>query len=190
MKKQVKTILIVVLIVAVLGGAYGLYAALSRQAEIGGGGSGSSSSAEKKEYKDAPDFTVYDDSGKEVKLSGFRGKPVVVNFWASWCGPCETEMPHFQSAYETYGDKVQFMMVNLCGYGNDSKESAKALVESKGFTFPVFYDDNAEAMSAYVGRNIPVSAFINREGKLEALLVGIVSEKQMETYVTQILGEE
>ena len=99
-------------------------------------------------------------------------------------------MPHFQNAYETYGDRVQFMMVNLCGYENDSKERAKVMIESKGFTFPVFYDTDADAMMKYVGRSIPVSCFINADGKLEAMLVGILSEEQMEAYVTQILGEK
>ena len=184
-KKQVKVILISLAVVLVLGGAYALYAVLSSQY-----GGGTTSSQQEKEYQDAPDFTVYDEAGNAVKLSQFEGKPVVVNFWASWCGPCETEMPHFQNAYEKYGNSVQFMMVNLCGYGNDSKEEAKALIDSKGFTFPVFYDTDADAMMQYVGRSIPVSCFINAEGKLEAMLIGIVSEEQMETYITQILGTQ
>ncbi|MBP3544577.1 MAG: TlpA family protein disulfide reductase, partial [Lachnospiraceae bacterium] len=61
----------------------------------------------------APDFTVIDAEGNEVKLSDMRGKPVVVNFWASWCGPCKMEMPEFEEVYKELGDEVHFMMVNL-----------------------------------------------------------------------------
>ena len=60
----------------------------------------------------APDFTMEDANGKTVKLSDFQGKPVVLNFWTSWCGYCKEEMPYFESAYKEYGDRVQFIMLN------------------------------------------------------------------------------
>ena len=60
----------------------------------------------------APDFTVYDAAGGEVHLSDFVGKPVILNFWASWCGPCKSEMPLFQQMYDTYGADISFMVVN------------------------------------------------------------------------------
>ena len=61
----------------------------------------------------APDFTVYDLEGNEVHLTDFFGKPIIVNFWASWCGPCKMEMPDFDVAYNTYKDDIVFLMVNM-----------------------------------------------------------------------------
>ena len=61
----------------------------------------------------APDFTVEDTDGNKYKLSDFRGKPVIVNFWASWCGPCKMEMPDFEELYKQYGEEINFLMVNM-----------------------------------------------------------------------------
>lgn len=183
MKKQVKIFCSIGVLILVLGGAYLLYTSLSSEYEA----QDSSASQEEKSYKKAPDFTVYTENGETVRLSSFEGKPVVVNFWASWCAPCQEEMPIFQAAYEKYKDEVQFMMVNLCGYGNDSPENAANLIKTKGFTFPVFYDNDASAMQTYVGRGIPVSAFVTKEGDLAALYMGCLQEKQMEQSLAEIL---
>ena len=86
----------------------------------------------------APDFTVYDANGNPVKLSDFIGKPVVLNFWASWCPPCKSEMPDFQEVYQELGGQVQFLMVNTTV--SDTMADAKAFIQSMGYTFPVFYD--------------------------------------------------
>ena len=79
----------------------------------------------------APDFTVYDKDGKPVKLSDFRGKPVVLNFWASWCGPCQSEMPTFNEKYGELGDEIHFLMVNLTDSAAE-KENALSLIAQKG----------------------------------------------------------
>ena len=96
----------------------------------------------------APDFTVTDSDGNAVKLSDFRGKGVVLNFWASWCGPCKMEMPHFQAAYEQYGEDVHFLMVNMSTAFGDSRADAAAVLEEGGYTFPVYYDDLSECAYA------------------------------------------
>lgn len=124
----------------------------------------------------APDFTVYDANGKAVKVSDYIGKPVVLNFWASWCGPCQSEMPDFQKTYEELGGEVQFLMVNATG-GRETVDSAKAFIEKAGYTFPVFYDTNEEACIAYGISSLPTTYFIDAEGRGVARATGAISKE-------------
>ena len=86
----------------------------------------------------APDFTVYDREGNAVNFSDFAGKPVVINFWATWCGYCVKEMPSFEKAYQEFGDEVVFMMINVTDGFQETKEAAAEFIEEKGYTFPVY----------------------------------------------------
>ena len=112
----------------------------------------------------APDFTVIDAEGNEVKLSDMRGKPVVVNFWASWCGPCKMEMPEFEEVYKELGDEVHFMMVNLTDGWQETQEMAQSFIEEEGYTFPVYYDMMSEGAMNYGVSSIPATYFIDAEG--------------------------
>ena len=112
----------------------------------------------------APDFTVYDANGNEVKLSDYLGKPVVLNFWASWCGPCKMEMPDFEEKYQELGEDVQFLMINLTDGTGETLESASSFIASQGYTFPVFYDTSSIAAATYGISSIPTTFFIDAEG--------------------------
>lgn len=133
----------------------------------------------------APQITVYDPDGNPVKLSDMQGKPVVLNMWASWCGPCKQEMPDFQAAYEKYDGQLHFMMVNLIG--QDKLEDAQALLEQTGYTFPVYYDtDNAAAMNYNTG-SIPATFFIDKDGNLVTYAIGAISEAILEQGIGMIM---
>ena len=138
----------------------------------------------------AQDFTCYDDAGSAVALSDMRGKPVVVNFFASWCGPCKMEMPYFDECYAKYGDRVTFMMVNLCAFSNDTKENGKQMVESGGWTFPVYFDSDGEAATGYAIRAMPTTVFVSAEGELKGRHTGMMDRETLEKTVRAMIGED
>lgn len=122
----------------------------------------------------APDFTVYDQDGGAVRLSQFFGKPIVLNFWASWCGPCQHEMPDFDQQYAQFGQDIHFLMVNMTDGRRETVETASAFVQQNGYAFPVFYDANLEAATAYGAYALPTTFFIDREGRVAAQAVGAI----------------
>lgn len=125
----------------------------------------------------APDFTVYTAAGDEVHLSDFVGKPVVLNFWASWCGPCKSEMPLFQEMYDTYGEEIAFMVVNLTDGYSETVETAQAYIDEAGYTFPVYFDTEQDAAYTYYVMSIPTTYFIDAGGNLIAYGQGALSEE-------------
>ena len=123
----------------------------------------------------APDFTMYTLEGEPVNLSDFRGKPTILNFWASWCGPCKMEMPDLEEAYLTYGGEINFLIVNLTDGTSETVESAHGYIESQGYTFPVYYDTVMGGTFAYGVSAIPVTYFIDAEGNLVAYYEGAMT---------------
>ena len=117
--------------------------------------------AEPEERFMAPDFTVYDIDGNNVKLSDMLGKPVVLNFWASWCPPCKEEMPDFNNVYNEAGDETIFMMVNATDGARETKDKGAAFISEGGYAFPVYYDLDLEAVNQYGIRALPTSVFID-----------------------------
>ena len=138
----------------------------------------------------APDFTVTDADGNEVRLSDHLGKPVILNFWASWCGPCKMEMPDFQQAYEEYGDEIVFLMVNLTDGYQETQETASAFISSTDYTFPVYYDLSFEAASNYAVSAVPVTYFISAEGEAIAKGQGMLSLESIQKGIDLILPQE
>ncbi|MBQ8317970.1 MAG: TlpA family protein disulfide reductase [Lachnospiraceae bacterium] len=126
------------------------------------------------ELTTAPDITFYDLEGNAHKLSDFRGKPVVMNFWSSNCGPCKGEMPEFEEMYKQYGDEVQFLMVNVTDGYWDTLESASTFIEDSGYTFPVYYDTDNNAAYVYGVSALPTTFFLDEEGYGVAYAMGAI----------------
>ena len=135
----------------------------------------------------APDFIVLDREGAEVSLSDFIGKPVILNFWASWCGPCKSEMPEFEAAYQKYREEIQFMMVNLTDGSRETVETAAEYIAGEGYTFPVFFDTESDAAITYGATSIPVTYFVDAEGHLVAYGSGALSGEILQSGMEMIL---
>lgn len=194
--KLLKLLIWVLAFAVVIVGASLLYNRLSGEVELSGIATtpqateytGEAVSETEEQPSLAPDFTVYDLDGNAHKLSDFQGKPVLLNFWASWCGPCQMEMPDFQDYYEKFGEQVHFVIVNLTDGQQETVESASAFIEEKGYTFPVYYDTDIDAAAKYGVSAVPVSYFINAEGRFVAWAQGAMDADMLQQGMDMVLG--
>ncbi|SEN08001.1 Peroxiredoxin [Lihuaxuella thermophila] len=133
---------------------------------------------------EAPDFKLTTLDGKEMKLSQLRGKAVMLNFWASWCEPCRTEMPAMQKVYEKYKDQgFVIVAVNIA----ETDVAASQFAKQYGLTFPIWMDRDREAVRLYQIRPIPTSFFIDPEGMIRRKVEGPLDVSRLELYVNPIL---
>ena len=142
--------------------------------------------AVKTDRRKAPDITVYDALGGKRSLSEYKGKPVVVNFWASWCGYCKREMPYFEEAYKKYGEDVQFMMVDICDGRAETQASGSALIRGEGYTFPVFFDHDQDASAKYPLSGIPKTYLIDSEGYIVYECPGAIKEDYLDQNIPNL----
>ncbi|MEG0258867.1 MAG: TlpA disulfide reductase family protein [Lysinibacillus sp.] len=115
----------------------------------------------------APDFKLKNLSGETVQLSDYRGKTILLNFWASWCSPCIKEMPYMQKYYEQYGNQsdIEIIAVNMTKVERGGTEKIESFIEEHKLTFPVLLDDKAGTiMDLYKVRAFPTTYIINKEG--------------------------
>ena len=142
-----------------------------------------------KNVEKATDFTVIDTNGKKISLSDYLGKPVVVNFWATWCGPCKMELPAFDKLCKEYDGQVSFMMVNLTDGYQETVDGVKQFVSENEYVFPVFFDTEYSASDSYQIYSIPETIFVDKEGKLVKSQIGAMSEDILRKYIEELIGE-
>ena len=190
--KNKRTLLIIILVFALLiGGATLLYRQLGqnitaeRLSTQAAQQEGSNDESETEQKTKAPDFTVYDAEGNEVHLSDYVGKPIVLNFWASWCGPCQMEMPDFHEKYLVLSEDVNFLMVNMTT-GRETIESASAFIEKNEYSFPVFYDINSDAALTYGAYSLPTTFFIDADGYAVAQATGAIDAETLQKGIDMI----
>jgi peroxiredoxin len=137
----------------------------------------------------APDFSLTTLAGEQVTLSDLRGKAVIVNVWASWCGPCRAEMPALEAVYREYaGDDFALLAVNATD--QDNLNQAAAFVEELGLTFPILVDEDGRVGRMYQVRALPSTFFIRPDGTIEEVVFGgPMAEALLRTRVETLLGE-
>ncbi len=183
--KQKKFILLLLALGVLVGGAAAGYRILSSEytkQNLSGG-------ASEKNAPQAPDFTVLSQSGEGVKLSSRFGKPLVVNFWATWCGPCKSELPAFEAASREH-ENVEFLMVNLTDGQRETREIVEKFVADNDYTFPVYYDTLTSAANAYGVYGVPVTYFISSDGTIRNSYMGAMSADQLEAFLDELTAEE
>ena len=123
----------------------------------------------------APDFELQDLDGQSISLSDLQGQPVLLNFWASWCGPCVQEMPYLQQIYEEWsGIGLVLLAIDV----GESPSKVKGFLQSRGFSFPVLLDTKEVVARRYNIRGIPTTFFIDRDGIIQDMRIGSFQSKE------------
>jgi peroxiredoxin len=133
----------------------------------------------------APNFVLENLQGEQVQLKDYRGQGVLLNFWATWCGPCEDEMPALESVYQKYKDQgFEILAVNI----EESKYSVSTFIDRYNLSFPALLDKKGEVTEVYGVYNYPTTFLINKEGKVAKKIVGgPMSEAFIISQIKQIL---
>lgn len=132
----------------------------------------------------APDFAAITEDEAVVRLGDYAGKTLVLNFWASWCVPCQQEMPTFDEIYQEMDlEKVDFLMLNVTA--TESQEKAQRFLDAKGFSFPVAFDLDNSVSSAYQVNSYPMTYVIDGNGTICQRTVGIMNEAMLRVAIEE-----
>ncbi len=177
-KSLIVTIFVLVAIIALAAAVYPTLADKATESTTAEQGS----SSDTVPYQKYTDIRLFDNTGADLMLSDFEGKPMVLNFWATWCGYCVQEMPDFEAAYKEYGDDIQFLIINTDdGIGNGEK-----FIADKGYTFPTYYDLEYNAAITYGISGIPRTIAIDKDGNIRYNRAGMVDSATLESIIDMI----
>jgi thiol-disulfide isomerase/thioredoxin len=137
--------------------------------------------------KAAPAFTLTDVSGKKVSLADYKGHPVMVNFWATYCGPCKLEMPWFEEFRKKYAAQG-LVVLGLDEEDGVTKDQVQKAAERTGVTYPILIADDKLATLYGLGDYLPVTFFVDKNGTIVEQAAGVGSKDQMEANVRKITG--
>ncbi|NJN43476.1 MAG: redoxin domain-containing protein [Anaerolineae bacterium] len=130
----------------------------------------------------APLFTLESISGDQITLEELQGKVVLLNFWATWCGPCRLEMPTFQTRHEQISDKLEIVAIDF----DEPKEDVQAFADELGLTFTILLDPGGNVQNLYRIRGYPTSIFLDESGVVKIVHIGIMAESQLDGYLLEL----
>jgi len=131
----------------------------------------------------APDFALRDLEGNEVRLSDYRGRTVLLTFWATWCGPCRLEMPTFEGRYqELKDDGFTILGLNF----DEPAEDVSAFRDELGLSFPLLLDPGGSVQRLYRVRGYPSSIFVDPQGVVRIVHIGLITEGQLRDYLVEL----
>ncbi|EJQ13080.1 thiol:disulfide interchange protein [Bacillus cereus] len=137
--------------------------------------------------KSAPDFELTKLDGAKVKLTDLKGKKVILNFWATWCGPCQQEMPDMEAFYKEHKENVEILAINYTpSEKGGGEEKVSNFAKEKGITFPILLDKNIDVTTAYKVITIPTSYFIDTKGVIQDKFIGPMTQKEMEKRIAKL----
>ena len=187
-KKGLVAAIVVLVVVLVVGvAAYRAFYGEQIPSQAVEQGSSDTSSADAVMLADY-DSEVYTQDEVSTKLSIIAdGKPLVVNFWATWCPHCIDEMPDFQKLYEKYGDRISFCMLDAVGTRNETLARGASYVREEGFTFPVYYDLDGDAVDTYRVTSYPSTVIFDANGELWSYYIGRIDTATVDAELADLL---
>ncbi|WP_141433380.1 thiol-disulfide oxidoreductase ResA [Bacillus sp. 03113] len=133
--------------------------------------------------KKAPDFVLVDMGGNQHRLSDYQGQGVLLNFWGTWCKPCEKEMPYLDSGFQKFKEQgVQVLAVNV----GESELAVQQFIDQYKLSFPVVIDSDNQVQTAYGINPLPITFLIDKNGVMVKSYTGELTEKMVQDFMEQI----